>query len=75
MGGICINFLFYIFICDIKLKMVYIIDKDGKYFLNLIMDKLGIFVFYSLGYNVINDIFWVGSKNCNWFCVYFYRFK
>lgn len=73
--GICANSLFHILICDTKSKTVHIIDKDGKYLSNLIMDKLGIFAPHSLGYNATNDTLWVGSKNRDWLCVYSYRPK
>lgn len=51
LSGICIDVLLNIFICDSIFKIVYMIDKDGQFFLYL-MELKDEDKFYSLGYNV-----------------------
>lgn len=72
MGGICIDLLLNILICDEWIVIVYIIDKDGEFLIKLLIWLFGIFELYSLCYDFNIYFFWVGLRSKNMVCVYSY---
>eukprot|EP00105_Crassostrea_gigas_P035373 XP_019919521.1 PREDICTED: uncharacterized protein LOC105319963 [Crassostrea gigas] len=70
--GICTDALSHILVCDGETHTVQMIDKDGQFLSHLLIRPSGIFLPYSLGYDVNTHRLWVGSEDNNMVCVYRY---
>lgn len=73
--GICIDLLLYIFVCDFRKNIIYIINKDGKFLLFLLMKLEDVNMLKSLSYDVNKYCFWVGCGGNNKVCVYDYMIR
>lgn len=63
--GICTDALSNILVCNTFEHKIEILNKEGKFLLDLLTEEYGIRLPFSLGYNVCSHEFFVGSKENN----------
>lgn len=70
--GICADMFSNILVCDWKTRTVQVIDMDGQFLLNLLMNNSEKLAPHSLSYDTNTNRLWVGSGSDNKVCIYRY---
>eukprot|EP00105_Crassostrea_gigas_P045876 XP_019930024.1 PREDICTED: uncharacterized protein LOC105346123 [Crassostrea gigas] len=70
--GICTDALSHILMCDDVTKTVHMLNKDGQLLSHLLTKSQQMPVPWSLSYDVNTHRLWVGSRDNNKVCVYWY---